>query len=144
MQKIIFILLLIGCLFAEKMITANACNMRKDHLSKAEKIIVVPAGEEVEVIELFGDYKKVEVLSGDHTGKIGFMWQALIIENEKETKVGKLGGCLRDKPKDGDVIAKVGKGKKLKIIETIVTWYKVKYKDKEGWIYKSSLAHLDN
>ena len=140
-KLILFLILVFSMIYAETKLTMTICNVRESYSAKSEKITIIDAGEEVEVLGVYGDYKKVEVIAGsDHVGKIGYMWIKLIDEKGGKYYVGGEGTSLREKPtKNSKRIANVAPKAELKILDTEVTWYKVKYKDIIGWVYKSSL-----
>lgn len=140
MKKLFILFVLFAVVFAEKVTTAKWVNVRNDHSPKGEIVGKLPPLLEVDLIFKYGPYKKIEVLTGDHTGKIGYMWVKLINDGPEGNYVGKLGGCLREKPtKKSKIIAKVGKLKEIKVIETVATWYFINYNDIKGWIYKAGI-----
>ena len=145
MKKIIFLLVLITALFCERYMTVNYCNLRADHNGKAEKLKVIPSGVDVNIVDTYGDYQKIKVLSGDHKGKIGYMWTKLLkFVTDTKLIVDKQGCSLREKPtRKSKRLANVGGGRKAELIETIITWYKIQVNDDIGWVWHKSIKDID-
>jgi uncharacterized protein YgiM (DUF1202 family) len=47
---------------------------------------------------------------------------------------------LRKEPKDGEVVARLVRGTKVKIVGKQSDWYKVESGSKSGWVYRGTIG----
>jgi len=68
--------------------------------------------------------------------------------DEGKAKEGGLGSgsvvydaaLVRDEPKEGKVIARLMRGTKVELLVKKGGWYKIRFGDREGWVYSGSIA----
>ena len=140
MKKVLFVILLIGVLFSEKLIICQWANARdKMPFSKSKDIGNVMQGEEYEIVDRYSDYQYVEIIGGSiHKGKKGYMWS----ERIKNGKVIIEGVSLRSEPKydannkDKYRIAKIRVGARIRILRpSKVIFYKILVRKKLVWVW---------
>jgi SH3-like domain-containing protein len=47
---------------------------------------------------------------------------------------------VRDEPKTGNVVARLVRGTRVQLLSKKGSWYKIKFNDREGWVYRGSIA----
>ena len=142
MKKILLtILFLVSFAVAGNQIKmTEACQIRNtSDWRTSTNVGVIQSNETTTVLETYGDWVQVEVVSGsDHAGKTGYMWSKRVGDSNVGTSVVIIEGCtLRSSPEkvsdntpadtadDTNFVAKVRKGAVLKIIKVVPTWYRI-------------------
>ena len=125
MKKVLALLIVLSMfLYSEKVMLTKLGNGREAPSKNGQWHMYVCPGCVFDVVEEYGDYVFVEILTGtDHVGKKGYIWT----KREKDGKVIKEGVCLRSTPKkykgpkDKNVICTIPVGatvKKIKLERT--------------------------
>ena len=132
MKKLIIFLMVAFCfLMAETITTKDWANVRNSSDYKTSKVVdKIPAGN-YDVISTYGDWTKIEVISGSkYAGSIGWIYTPCI----DGTKI--IRGCVIRKTsgKDGEKIGSIKEGAEIKIIDCKITWYEISYGEKSGFI----------
>ncbi len=47
---------------------------------------------------------------------------------------------VRDEPKTGNVVARLVRGTRVELLSRKGSWYRIKFNDREGWVYRGSIA----
>jgi hypothetical protein len=47
---------------------------------------------------------------------------------------------VRDEPKEGKVVARLVRGTRVDLLSRKGGWYKIRFGDREGWVYRGSIA----
>lgn len=47
---------------------------------------------------------------------------------------------VRDEPKTGNVVARLVRGTRVQLLSKKGSWYRIKFNDREGWVYRGSIA----
>jgi SH3-like domain-containing protein len=47
---------------------------------------------------------------------------------------------VRDEPKTGKVIARLVRGTRVDLLSKKDSWYKIKFEEREGWVYRGAIA----
>jgi len=47
---------------------------------------------------------------------------------------------VRDEPKEGKVIGRLVRGTRVELLSKKGAWYKIRFGDREGWVYRGSIA----
>ena len=104
--------------------------------NRIKPVDILAPGLEFPVIWSYAPYYRVLVLTGDHKNELGFMFGICI--DEKNGNILIEGCTLRSSPEkdnngtpedtadDPNFMAKIGKGRKVKILKKIVNRYKIK------------------
>ena len=69
-------------------------------------------------------------------------------QEEKKAKDQSLGSgqvvydtvLVRDEPKEGKVVARLVRGTRVELLSRKGGWYKIRFGDREGWVYRGSVA----
>lgn len=147
MKKIILIFcLLIACSWAEqKATTINSCNVRAYPNPKATIITQLFADKDLTIIDNYGDWHVITVIGGSSKADDGIeykIWQGALTNISGTILVKGKGATLRD-PETHKSIGGVKGGASVNIEKTFITWYKVQFDNKTGWIYKPSIKIIE-
>lgn len=119
-------------------------NRRKSPHKDSDKIDVVSAGTEVKLVDAFGDWTVVTVLTNEKKYKNFYIWTPMVTESSygRWGKVNGLGCNLRKSPttKEGDnIVAQLKAGTEVRIEGVVATWLKIKTPDEKiGWVYEGA------
>lgn len=117
-------------IFAEQIITTSGLSVREGPNVKTPEITQVPINTKLETLDVFGDYILVQ------SDKLkGYVWEKLIIKTSTNITIGGKGASVNSKPNKNTTIGVMLYGTEVKIISVAVTWYKISYDGKIGWIY---------
>jgi hypothetical protein len=72
-----------------------------------------------------------EEAAGSTTSETGAEGTATVIQDT---------GLVRKEPKDGEVVARLVRGTKVKIVGRRNEWYKIEASGKTGWIYRGAIG----
>jgi len=125
---IIFVMLFLVTVFAEQIVLTNYVNLRDSASPKGKQIGIVNPGT-FDVLESVSVWSKVSV-----DGKEGYIGSKCLADGVVLTP----GAVLRKTGSStGEKICLLKTGTKVTIISEQKIWFKIKFVDKEGWIYKA-------
>lgn len=154
MKKFIILFVLVSASLMAKTIeikSDGAVVYDSEKWREAKKIGSVAKGTKHQVVAEYGDWVKVEVVSGSmHAGKTGYFCAFEEFVDLKTCVVVNKGLTLRSSPRrndngtpadtadDDNFIAKVAGGAKFKVIGLVVTRYKIE----NGWVTATHAAEI--
>lgn len=136
-MKLLFTLILFcAMVFSEQITIVFGANLREDHNAKSAVLRQNPVEKKYDVLEVFGDYLKVKVISNSvNVGKEGYLWEGNIVEQNDDIAIVK-DAAINVEPKKGDHVCTVAKGGVVKIKSVVATWYKINLDGQDMWVSK--------
>ncbi|MGI6778087.1 MAG: SH3 domain-containing protein [Acetivibrionales bacterium] len=140
---VIIVLLLSGfAVYAEGekegIVTAGSLNMREKPDITSSILTSIPADEKVAILFQTGDWYKVRYQDAE-----GWVYKQYISTFGESVNLGSINANdvnIRMQPSlSAKVSDRLNAGEKVRVWDRTGDWYKISYKDKEGWVHKDFL-----